>query len=162
MFKILNSSVNYSKCNYPAINNKSSCDKINIGGFNRLSYDLCDYNKRIQESVSPFSYQLYFGAHEHSKKCNDGNFWRKFDVVDIESDLFNINRPASRCPQFKYNKSCGPSKYCISTFSSNIPRILDRDICPIVFNNIPKIKSNMLPIPETNINSTSIFGHFKL
>lgn len=159
MFKV--SSPSTYKCDYTYVD-KKTCNGSNIGSFNHLRYDLCDYNKRIQESVNPCSYQLYFGAYENCKKCRDEHFWRRFDVVDVESDLLNINRPASRCPQFKYNKNCGSSPYCVSTFAPNAPRIYDANVCPIVFNNISKLTSNMLPNIDTNICSNIKFSPFKL
>ena len=67
------------------------------GASNRQIYDCCAYAQSLQQSVDPMQYQLYFGAHENCSKCIDKRAWFKQDreIVDIESDLWNINRPLS-------------------------------------------------------------------
>ncbi len=147
----------YSQPGFP------TCNGSNIGGFNRLSYDMCAYNKTLQQSINPCSYQLYFGAQEHCKKCRpDENFWRKYDLVDVESDLWNINRPNSKCPQYKYNNKCKTSEFCISTFSKDAPVIYAPEICPIIYNNIPKITSITYAIPDLSLGPDIKFKHFNV
>ena len=60
-----------------------------VGSSNKLIYDDCEYKKRLYESTSPLSYQLYEGAHESCTKCMDELFVRPFDLVDYESELKN-------------------------------------------------------------------------
>ena len=109
------------------------------GASNRQVYDCCKYAQDLKQSVDPLQYNLYFGAQENCSKCIDKKAWFKQDteIVDVESELWNITRPLSDCDQYKYNPSCQTSDSCISTFASNVPRILSPSLCPIVYNNIP-------------------------
>ena len=113
------------------------------GASNRQIYDCCAYAQALQQSVDPLQYDLYFGAVENCGKCIDKKAWFKQDreIVDIESDLWNITRPLTRCDGYKYNPNCKPGANCISTFDENVPRILSPSLCPIVYNNIP-VQSN--------------------
>ena len=107
------------------------------GSFNRLIYDNCATQKYYHESTSPLKWQLYHGKFEHCEKCRyDGQFWTPYELVDIETELRNQNRPLSHCDQFKYNPSCKSSSLCLSTFDSQIPVVLAPEVCPIVHNNI--------------------------
>ncbi len=116
----------------------SQYSQVNLGAYNRLSYDNCAYQKRLYESTSPLLYRLYEGNFENCNKCTYKNqFWRPFDLVDLESELKNITRPNSRCPQLKYNPDCKKSKMCTSTFEKNMPVVLDKNVCPVVKNKIP-------------------------
>lgn len=120
------------------------------GSSNRLRYDLCAYEKDLSESVSPFAYRTYGGAYENGEKCKKDKFWKRIDadVIDVESDLKNITRPATKCPGLKYNPKCQKSGQCINTFDPSVPVILDSNVCPIVFNNIPRQKTNGLIMPD--------------
>ena len=120
------------------------------GSSNRLRYDNCAYAKTLAESVSPFAYMMYDGKFENGGKCKLDNAWRPYykEVVDVESDLKNITRPATKCPSLKYNPNCKKSPGCVSTFDPSVPVILDRDVCPIVFNNIPRMNYNGLVNPD--------------
>ncbi|AYV78696.1 MAG: hypothetical protein Edafosvirus25_10 [Edafosvirus sp.] len=121
---------------------------MNIGSSNRQKYDNCAYQKRLYESTSPLKYQLYEGKFENCGKCLYDKFWRPFDLVDVESELRNQNRPLSQCDQFKYNPNCPRSKMCLSTFDPSVPVVYVPEICPIVFNNIPKRISPGYVLPE--------------
>jgi hypothetical protein len=109
------------------------------GASNRQIYDCCAYAQALQQSVDPLQYDLYFGAVENCNKCIDKQAWFKQDrqIVDIESDLWNITRPLTRCDGYKYNPNCKTGPNCVSTFDPNAPRILSPSLCPIVYNNIP-------------------------
>lgn len=111
--------------------------------FSRSIYDRCEYQKRIYESVEPLGYMMYPGRFENCSKCtyNEKSFWRPFDteIVDVESDLKNITRRASRCPQNKYLPNCKKSCRCISTFDPSNPVVLPQEVCPIIHNNLPRI-----------------------
>lgn len=115
----------------------------NAGGFSRLEYDNCAYQKKLFQSVSPLEYQMYAGKFENCDKCtlNKDQFWRPFDreIVDAESELTNRTRRATRCPQFKYGPLCKKSCGCTSTFDRSNPIVMPQEACPIVRNNIPKI-----------------------
>jgi hypothetical protein len=115
---------------------KTGC--VNYGGSNRLIYDKCAYQKELYESTAPIQYYLYEGKHEHCDKCTYKKmFYRPFDLVDVESELKNITRMNSHCPQFKYDPSCPKSKTCFSTFDKSVPIVPPPDACPILKNNIP-------------------------
>ena len=122
---------------------------MNQGSSNRLIYDACAYDLKISDSTSPFTYRTYAGAYENCDKCKFDKFWRPFDaeMVDVESDLKNINRPATKCPTLKYNNKCSKSKTCISTFDKSAPVIFAPDVCPIVYNNIPRQTNNGMRPP---------------
>ena len=85
---------------------------------NRLIYDTCSYKKELQESVSPYFYQMYPGKFENSSKCRielgvvGGNNVSIFsgNLVDLESDLRGQNRPASNCPKYQYKPDCSGGK----------------------------------------------------
>lgn len=108
------------------------------GFSSRLPYDPCAYNKELSESVAPFSYVMYDGKFENCSRCVYERYTRPFDgdIIDVESDLFNINRPASLCPSRKYNPKCKKTKNCISTYDEDVPVVLAPEVCPIVFNNL--------------------------
>ena len=113
------------------------------GASNRQIYDCCAYAQALQQSVDPLQYDLYFGAVENCNKCIDNKAWFKQDkeIVDIESDLWNITRPLTKCDGYKYNPNCKTGPNCVSTFDPNAPKVLSPSLCPIVYNNIP-IQSN--------------------
>ena len=123
------------------------------GASNRQIYDCCDYAQELQQSVDPLQYYLYFGAQENCSKCIDKKAWYRQDteIVNLESELWNITRPLSRCDQFKYNPNCTTSPECTSTFDPQAPKILSPSLCPIVYNNIPIQTSPGYNVPDTNI-----------
>lgn len=77
---------------------------------NRLIYDTCSYSADLQQSVGPLSYILDPVRYENCQKCRpelgvvggtavshiSGN------LVDLENDLRGQNRPATRCPSYKF------------------------------------------------------------
>jgi len=123
------------------------------GASNRQVYDCCKYAQDLKQSVDPLQYNLYFGAQENCSKCIDDQAWYRQDreVVDVESELWNITRPLSDCDQYKYNPNCKTSDSCISTFSESVPKILSPSLCPIVYNNIPTQTSPGYTLPSSNI-----------
>lgn len=114
----------------------------NIGGSNKLIYDECSYKKALEESTKPLSYYLYESKFENCGKCVHDKFYRPFDLVDVESDLKNITRTTTRCPERKYNKKY--NKY-------DDPVVLSPELCPIVRNNIPKQNNVGFSVPEDNL-----------
>lgn len=108
------------------------------GFSSRLPYDPCAYNKELSESVAPYAYQMFDGKFENCNRCVYDKYTRPFDgdVVDVESELHNITRPASRCPSRKYHPGCKMSPNCISTYDDKVPVVLAPEVCPIVHNNL--------------------------
>jgi len=121
---------------------------MNIGGTNRINQDNCAYQKSLYESTSPLSYQLYMGKHESCSACIQDKFYLKYNLVDVESEVKGINRPLSKCDQLKYNPGCKSSARCVSTFDKNVPRVRVPELCPIVYNNIPKMTHPGYTLPN--------------
>jgi hypothetical protein len=114
------------------------------GSSNRLIYDSCAYNRSIKESTSPGEYRLYGGANENCGKCIFENFYMPFDkeIVDVESELLNITRPNTKCTELKYDPRCKKSNLCTSTYDKNRPIVFAPEVCPILYQNIPRQTSN--------------------
>jgi hypothetical protein len=123
----------------------------NIGSSNNLMYDNCAYQKSLFESTSPLQYQLFGGKYENCGKCIYTKYYRPFDVeiVDVESELRNQTRPATKCPQFMYNPRCPKSKTCISTFDKTAPVSLPPYVCPPVHSNIPRSTNPGYTMPKS-------------
>ncbi len=126
---------------------------MNIGSSNMLNYDNCAYQQRLAESTSPLAYNLMFKKFENCDKCLANGFFVKFqpEIVDAESELLNITRPNSRCNNFKYNPNCTRSELCTSTFDKRNPIVLAPEVCPIIYNNIPRMTTNGIVMPSMDI-----------
>jgi hypothetical protein len=89
--------------------------------FNRTKYDRCNISKYNQESTGPGNYMT--GTPITKDTCYNDNprvinqkmgvsvngqvDWRFYSgPVDVESELFNINKRQSRCPSDKYIPNC--------------------------------------------------------
>lgn len=77
--------------------------------FSRISYDTCSYAQELNQNVSYLSYTLDTVKYQHCSPCRaemmvGGNNVSKIDgnLVDLESNLFGIDREASQCSAFKY------------------------------------------------------------
>ena len=96
--------------------------------FNRPMYDFCEGKKRITESTEAANYNIQTPVicgnciqtdprimpNRTGVSLNSNTPWRFYaGPIDVESDLFNLNRPLSDCPSNKYHPN---SKNC---FSSN-------------------------------------------
>lgn len=123
---------------------------MNIGSSNRLLYDNCSYQKQLYESTSPLAYNLYQGKYENCNKCIYDKFWTPYQLVDIETELRNQTRPLSHCDQFKYSPNCRKSGLCVSTFNKDIPVVIAPEVCPIIYNNIPKQTHPGFCLPDPN------------
>ena len=93
---------------------------------NRLMYDQCAYEQNLNQSTGPGNYLMYPGKYEHCKKCRiqlgqvGGNGVSLYDgnMVDLESDLLGIDKPASLCNKNKYRPKC---KECNKCTNSGLP-----------------------------------------
>lgn len=132
--------------------NQKGCN--NFGSSNRIKYDSCEYQKSLYESTKPLSYYIYEPKYESQTKCVHDKFYRKYDLVDVESELRNITRPMSKCSQYKYNPNCKKNESCTSTFDNTVPIVMAPELCPIVKNNIPKTTNPGYSIPNENICAT--------
>lgn len=94
--------------------------------FNRPLYDYCEGKKRLQESTSAGNYSVETPVicsnclpsdprimpNHSGVSMNKGVDWRFYaGPVDVESDLFNLNRIYSRCPDAKYHPN---AKDCLA------------------------------------------------
>ena len=134
--------------------NQYECNQLgcnSIGSFNNLKYDDCAYKIDLKQSVQPLGYVMYEGKFQScGQRCYE-NYYRPFDLVDIESELKNITRPATRCPQYKYNPNCKRSRSCVGTEDPSVPVVYPPNICPVVTNNIPVVRNPGYTVPRGNI-----------
>ena len=78
--------------------------------FNKLSYDNCAYTANLHKNVSALSYVLDPVKNENCNKCrpevglNGGTAVSHVsgNLVDLESNLFGIDREASKCASMSY------------------------------------------------------------
>lgn len=129
------------------------------GFSSRLDYDDCAYKKELEQSLGCFEYQINPDMYENCSRCVVDEFPRPFDpkFVDAESELFNITRPASKCPSRKYNPLCKKSSKCTSTYDPSNPVVLAPEVCPIVYNNLNWQGGNAIRNPKpTNCNGKRV------
>jgi len=132
-----------------------------MSGYNsRFLYDQCTFDQNLKSSVEPCKYRLVVDKYENQnmtikngpcggdlkkigcKPCDTNtlaNIEAKWDTIglrtDIESDLFAINRPNTRCADLKYHP-CGKGctkKYCEKKCPNHVvvnTRVCDRLIVP--------------------------------
>ncbi len=88
--------------------------------FNRLNYDTCAYKQDLYQSVGPGEYRLTeppntddicFAESPHIRLQYQGvSVPQDKPLIDVDSELMNITRPASACPSRKYipdGSQCG-------------------------------------------------------
>lgn len=127
---------------------------MNQGSSNRTIYDNCAYAQWVYSSTQPLDYMLYMGKNENCGKCRYDKFWHPYDLVDVESELRNQTRPASKCGAYRYNPNCTASKKCISTYDTKVPVVYPPEVCSILYQNIPKRTDPGYKIPDPNICGT--------
>lgn len=82
--------------------------------WNRLQYDQCAYRKDLSQSTSSLNYLLDTSKFYNCNDCQSGLgiiggnnvSLTKSNMVDLESDLFNITRQFSTCPERKFLPTC--------------------------------------------------------
>jgi hypothetical protein len=77
--------------------------------FSRVKYDNCTYSQNLTQNVSYLSYTLDPMKYQHCTQCRNqlgfvGNEVSKIsgNLVDLESNLFGIDRELSKCAQMKF------------------------------------------------------------
>lgn len=76
--------------------------------FTRLDYDCCAYAQDIQESTGSLDYHLYQGKYINCKNCPKHTNNLSFGVrAEVENELRNQTRYASKCSSNKYNPDKG-------------------------------------------------------
>jgi hypothetical protein len=82
--------------------------------WNHNSFDTCAYKQRLAESIGEFAYIIDPCRYENKSKArmahgivggNDVSII-KGPMIDLESDLFGIDRKLSRCDTLKYINPC--------------------------------------------------------
>jgi len=126
---------------------------MNIGASNRLIYDNCSYQKQLYEKTANLERYLDIGRYENISKCIHDKFWTPYQLVDIETELRNQTRPLSHCDQFKYSPNCRRSGLCLSTFDKSVPVVPAPEVCPIIYNNIPRQTNKGYTLPSPNFCS---------
>ena len=113
------------------------------GQWDRLPYDGCATNWKLNQSIAPGSnnYALYVGVHENdlnsqycdeNKNCSIQNTWKTIGKrTEIESNLLDIDNRATLCNDDKH----APCEQNSQKPMCNIgipctPYVCDRDITP--------------------------------
>lgn len=84
--------------------------------FSRVAYDTCTYAERLNENVSHLDYTLDTIKYQNCNACRNelslvgGNNVSQVEgnLVDLESNLFGIDRPTSRCASLRFLPSAQP------------------------------------------------------
>ena len=109
--------------------------------FSRSNYDQCAYQSEILQSVGSLNWILDSSRFVNNNPTriafgivggNDVSIV-KGNMVDLESDLYNISRKASKCPSLKFldqctgkdMNSCQPKQAIIRANPSNQGRVID-------------------------------------
>ena len=91
--------------------------------FNRLNYDTCSYQHKLAESVGTGEYMLTeppnvsepcFAESPQIRLQRQGvSVSQNMPLIDVDSELMNLTRPATNCPSRKYipnGKQCNESE----------------------------------------------------
>ena len=78
--------------------------------FSRIAYDTCTYAQKLNANVSHLDYTLDSVKNFHCGECRNelgllgGNNVSRVEgnMVDMESNLFGIDRTSSKCARMKY------------------------------------------------------------
>ena len=124
---------------------------------NRLKYDRCASLESARMSQTPSEYILDPIRFENENKCrNEFGLLGGTNVshiagnmVDLESDLMGITRPATQCPSLKYSKPKGnvimPKNYMKFADVPKIDTSLKHlDSCQMI--NYPPLETPSVPL----------------
>ena len=117
--------------------------------FNRLTYDNCAYSTSVKESVSSLDYNLNVVKYENCKSCPACKYNTNVALdarADVESELFGLDRPGTKCPGVKFDPT---KKYNNPKYS---PPQLCQSIYYITPNNLVKPTTNLLNENNLGIN----------
>jgi len=129
-----------------------------LPAMNRLSYDDATYRQSVKQSVTPGQYVLSPFSATHCDRCmpldpgmgevgaGSAPSCRSVSEVDVESDLRNIIRPATRAPGGQYRGGGGPATVCGGVPVSQATQALsERAACRM----IPSIDTRLSTPPCT-------------
>tara|TARA_B110000881_G_scaffold208687_1_gene214090 strand:+ start:251 stop:676 length:426 start_codon:yes stop_codon:yes gene_type:complete len=128
---------------------------------NRLMYDTCAEQTRINQSAGTAGYLLDSDKYENVNKCRNGfgliggsNVSHiSGNIVDLESDLYGITRKASMCPDEKFFSKCSledinncqPNDILIRGNESTEERVISTDLLHLPTCNIVDYPPVVLP-----------------
>ncbi len=128
---------------------------------NRLMYDTCEYQTRLNESVGPLQYMLNPMRYENCNKCRmdlgvvggTAVSHIKGNLVDLETDLMGITRKASLCPTKKFVSNCAtgnmanckPGNITIQGDTCGKQRVIDTT--PLHLQSCNMIRYKPTPLP---------------
>lgn len=85
--------------------------------FNRLDYDPCTYQIDLSQSIGPGDYSISTPS-QQCHTCLTGDPWlqggggvsvcRDRPLIDVDSELHNLTRPATNCPAGLYHPTSAP------------------------------------------------------
>ena len=128
---------------------------------NRLMYDSCEYQTRLNESSNTLNYTLNPLRNENCNKCrmelgtiggtNVSHI--RGNLVDLETDLKGITRKASLCPTQKFVSACakGNMANCqpenIVIYGENCGQSRVIDTTPLHLKSCNMIRYEPTPMP---------------
>ena len=128
---------------------------------NRLMYDTCEYQTRLNENAGTLEYMLNPMRNENCNKCrmelgtvggtNVSHI--KGNLVDLETDLMGITRKASLCPVKKFSSACAtgnmanchPEKIVINGEHCGKQRVIDTT--PLHLRSCNMVRYKPTPMP---------------
>lgn len=127
---------------------------------NRLIYDTCEYQTRLNENVGTLEYTLNPMKNENCNKCRmelgtvggTNVSHVKGNLVDLETDLLGITRKASLCPTKKFTSTCAtgnmancqPGNIIIQGDNCGTKRVIDTT--PVHLQNCNMIRYKPTPM----------------
>lgn len=130
---------------------------------NNLNYDKCAEKQYFQDSIKPGLYIINppvivtpcFQTNPEiinqkgGDSMNANTDWRFFaGPVDVESDLFNIDRRASKCPKYKYQPKCPNCQVITSGQPCGDGVSLSCHFCGIKLPKGAMCNQNLINLPE--------------
>ncbi len=120
----------------------------------RPNYDMGAFLVKTKESIKPLAYMLEVNAHENCTPCGDKpNVSVHEQRVNLESDLFGINRKLSRDPRMKYQKS----DKIAETLNYNPPYLCERKLTDSTFIDTVDHNKYMEDLRNMKFTSTETF-----
>jgi hypothetical protein len=127
---------------------------------NRLKYDVCSYKSDLKQSVKPMNHVMDPIRFENCNKCmhkvgivgGTGVTHIKGNLVDLESSMFGITQPATKCPEYEWAPLEGNSivskEYLKCDKHSPIDVTLDRDLsmCDFTHSDISQAEEPPLDL----------------
>ena len=128
---------------------------------NRLMYDTCEYQTKLQESAGTLEYTLNSMRNENCNKCRmelgtvggASVSHIKGNLVDLETDLMGITRKASLCPMKKFSSNCAtgnmancsPESIVITGENCGEQRVIDTT--PVHLRSCNMVRYKPTPMP---------------